>query len=163
VTATPTSERPPVTILVATGIAIGGAAASSVLDLWLVVVNPSYLDGVERLFAIFNLGLVVLNVWFLVGMKHQAQWAWGVMYALVVAGTVLDGIGGMYPYFEFGDFGGVLELGRAVAPNVDWFGGGLFWSWVHLIVIQVPILALLSLQASRRWMGIDTPVAGLDD
>jgi hypothetical protein len=158
VKAAPAAERPPFTILVAMGIAIGGAAATSALDFWLVVTDPSYLDGLERIFAILNLSLVALSVALLVGMWRQAELAWGGTYALVVMGAVLDGIGALFPYVEFGNFGGVLQLGSIVARNIDWLSAGLFWSWVHLIVIQAPILVLLSLKTSRRWVGIDVPV-----
>ena len=94
------------------------------------------------------------DVLLLVGIWRQSEWAWGTALAFVVMGTLLDGAGVTFPYLEFGEFGGFLSLGQAVAPTIDWFGAGFLWSWVHLIVIQVPILVLLQAGSSRRWVGI---------
>ena len=149
-------DRPPLTILVAMGIAIGGAAVSSALDLWLSIASPPYPGLVEPLFSIINLALVVLNLWLLVGMWRHSEWAWGAAVALVVMGAVLDAGGVALSYFELGNLGGLFYLGRILAPAVDWSGVALLSSWVHLIVIQVPILVLLQLAPSRRWVGIDS-------
>jgi len=149
-------DRPPLTILVAMGIAIGGAAVSSSLDLWLSLTYPTYLGLLEPLFSIFNLALVVLNLWLLVGIWRHSEWAWGAALALVVMGAVLDAGGVALSYFELGNLGGFIYLGRMLAPAVDWNGVTLLSSWIHLIVIQVPILVLLQLAPSRRWVGIDS-------
>ncbi len=149
-------DRPPLTILVAMGIAIGGAAVSSALDLWLSPSIPTYLGLPEPLFSIFNLALVALNLWLLVGMWRHSEWAWGAALALVVIGALLDAGGVVFPYFEFGDLGGFIYLGRMVAPAVDWSVATVFLSWIHLIVIQVPILVLLQVAPSRRWVAIDS-------
>jgi hypothetical protein len=142
------------------GIAIGAAAVGSVLDFWLVLRNPTYLDGLEPQFAIVNLSLVALNVLFLVGMWRQAKLAWGAAVAVVVLGAISDA-GGVFlsPYLEFGNFGGVLNLVASVAPSGNWLEVGLLSSWVHLVVIQVPILALLIAPSSRRWFDVAMPAS----
>ncbi len=158
------AERVPLTILAAMDIAIGGAAVSTALDLWLFALDPTYLYGLEPWFAIFNLSLVALNVWFLVGMWRQSEWAWGGALALVVVGAVVDGAGFVSPYVEFGDFGGFLSFVWMVAPELVGFAGGILVSpWAHLVLIQAPTLALLWLKPSRRWVGIGTPAARVYD
>ena len=64
----PWSGPPPLAILVAMGIAIGGAAVSAAFDLWAVVVGHPYMSLLVQLFVIFNLILVALNTWFLSAM-----------------------------------------------------------------------------------------------
>ncbi len=55
------------------------------------------------------------------------------------------------------DFGAVY-LVTLVAPNVEWpVSLALVWLWVHLVVIQVPILVLLWAAPSRRWFGTGSP------
>ncbi|HEY8952667.1 MAG TPA: hypothetical protein VIP78_08930 [Candidatus Dormibacteraeota bacterium] len=68
------SGPPPSPILVAMGIAIGGAAASAAFDLWFVVVGRPYMGVLVQLFVIFNVILVGLNTWFFYGMWHRAEW-----------------------------------------------------------------------------------------
>jgi hypothetical protein len=142
------------------GVAIGGAAIGSVLDFRLFVQDPTYLDRLEPLFAIANLSLVALNILFLVGMWRQAKLAWAAALAVVVIGAILDA-GGVFlsPSLEFGNFGGVLYLGAMAAPNVPWLTVGLVSSWVHLVAIQAPILALLIAPSSRRWFQAARPAS----
>jgi hypothetical protein len=142
------------------GIAIGGAAIGSILDFRLFADHPTYLDGLEPLFAIVNLSLVALSVLLLVGMWRQAKLAWGAALAVVVMGAVLDA-GGVFlsPYLEFGNFGGVLYLVAIAAPSGNWLEVGLLSSWVHLVVIQAPILALLIAPSSRRWFDAGGPAS----
>src|SRR5450759_1989749 len=64
----PWSGPPPLAILVAMGIAIGGAAVSAAFDLWAVVVGHPYMSLLVQLFVICNLILVALNTWFLSAM-----------------------------------------------------------------------------------------------
>jgi hypothetical protein len=47
----------------------------------------------------------------------------------------------------------------SVAPSGNWLEVGLLSSWVHLVVIQVPILALLIAPSSRRWFDVAMPAS----
>ena len=159
----PPSGPPPLTLLAAMGIAIAGAAVSVVFDVWLIVLNPGYAALLSLEFLILNLILVALNIWFLVGMWHQEEWAWRAAFALVVMGAALDFFGVISPFIPWGDFG-LVYLGWIPAPIIDWVANLVpFWNWVHLVVIQVPILALLWLTPSRRWVGIETHIDRLHD
>jgi hypothetical protein len=61
------------------------------------------------------------------------------------------------PYLVFADYG-VPYFVDVAAPNIDWVVNlTLVWDWVHLVVIQGPILVLLSLIPSRQWVGLDSP------
>jgi hypothetical protein len=160
----PWSGPPPPAILVAMGIAIGGAALSAAFDLWFVVVGKPYMGLVVQLFVIFNVILVALNTWFLYHMWHRAECAWRAAFTMVVAGAVFDFFGVVVPLLPFFDFGGVLYLVVLLAPHADWLPRTvLAWSWVHLAVIQAPILVLLWLTASRQWVGIDSPSVRIHD
>jgi hypothetical protein len=160
----PWAGPPPPAILVAMGIAIGGAAASSAFDLWFVRVGVLYGGLWAPLFVIFNVILVALNTWFLFGMWHRAEWAWRAAFTMVVIGAVFDFSGVVAPLYPFFDFGGVLYLVDFVAPRADWLPRAvLVWSWVHLVVIQAPILVLLWLTPSRQWVGIDSPAVRIHD
>ena len=158
-----TAGPPSLTILAGMVIAIGGAAVSAGLDFWLFVRDPTYLDGREPLFSIVNLSLVALSILFLVGMWHHAKWAWRAAFALAVIGAVLDCVGVVFFYLEFGNFGGITYFGSMVAPNLNWGTAGLFWPWVHLVAIEALILALLWHASSRRWVGIETSDHRSDD
>jgi hypothetical protein len=159
----PWSGPPPLAIVVAMGIAIGGAAASAAFDLWLGALNAPYLGFLAHAFSVFNVILLVLNAWFLYGMWHRAEWAWRATFTLVVVGAVFDFFGFVTPYFVFADYG-VPYFVDVAAPNVDWVGNvSLVWGWVHLVVIQGPILVLLWLTPSRQWVGIDSPSVSIHD
>lgn len=159
----PWSGPPPLAILVAIGIAMGGAAASAAFDLWLAALNDPYLGFLAKGFSIFNLILVGLNAWFGYGMWHRAEWAWRATFTLVVMGAVFDFFGFVLPYLVFADFG-VPYFVDVAAGNVDWVVNvTLVWGWVHLVVVQGPILVLLWLTASRQWVGIDSPSLPIHD
>jgi len=160
----PWSGPPPLPLLVAMGVAIGGAAVSAAFDLWFAVVGESYMGFLVQLFVIFNVILVALNAWFLYGMWHRAEWAWRAAFTMVVIGAVFDFFGVVFPLLPFFDFGGILYLVEFVAPNADWLPrAALVWSWVHLAVIQGPILVLLWFTSSRQWVGIDSPSVRIHD
>jgi hypothetical protein len=160
----PWSGPPPLAIPMAMSIAIVGAAASAGFDLWVGDLNQPYFGSLAHAFSIFNVILLVLNAWFLYGMWHRAEWAWRATFTLVVMGAVFDFLGFAMPYLVYADFG-VPYLVDVLAPNVDWVSNmSLAWGWVHLVVIQGPILVLLWLRPSRQWVGIDSPsVAILDE
>lgn len=159
----PPSEPPPLTILAAMGIALGGALLSAASDYWLLAQNPGWIAFLSPLFLVFNLGLVALNIWFLVGMWHQEEWALRAAFAMVVMGAAFDCFSVIYPYLLFGDFGFLYFLWLA-ASKADWMANVILtWSWVHLVVIQAPILVLLWLTPSRQWVGIETPIDRLRD
>jgi hypothetical protein len=83
---------------------------------------------------------------------------------MVVIGAVFDFFGVMAPFLPVFDFAGVLYFMEFVAPHVDWLPRAvLVWSWVHLFVIQGPILVLLWLIPSRQWVGIDSPAVRIHD
>jgi hypothetical protein len=159
----PWSGPPPLAILLAMGIGIGGAAASAAFDLRLAALNQPYLGFLAQGFSIFNLILVALNGWFLYGMWHRAEWAWRATFTLVVMGAVFDLFGFVTPYLVFADYG-VPYFVDVAAPNIDWVVNvTLVWDWVHLVVIQGPILVLLWLIPSRQWVGIDSPNVHIHD
>ena len=153
----PAAPRPPLTVLAAMSIAIGGAAVSSAFSLWFVALNVQQMGGLAVDFAIFNLSLLALNAWFLYEMWQGVGWVWRATYVLVVVGAVFDAIGVGIPPLMYVDFGAVY-LVTLVAPNVEWpVSLALVWLWVHLVVIQVPILVLLWAAPSRRWFGTGSP------
>jgi hypothetical protein len=151
------SEEPPMTILVAMGIAIGGAAVGSALDFWLGVLNADRFGGLLLMFLIIKLTLVALNVLFLWGMRRREQWAWRAASNLVVARVAFDCLSLVLPYLWLYD----LEypyLAWQLARSTGWLlRTPQFWILVHLLVIQAPILVLLRLKPSRRWVGIGQP------
>ena len=153
------NARPPLTILVAMGIAIGGAVVSSALDLWLIVVKPPSVGEIALLYLIFNLGRVGLNIWFLVGMWAQGQWAWRAAFTLVVMGAVFDFWAFALPFTAvYPDFG-LFYVGQLAAPNADSYAQLTIGAWVHVVVIQAPILLLLWRTSSRHWVGMTTRAA----
>ena len=159
----PRSGRPPLTIVAAMGIAIGGAVVSAAFDLWLVVLNPPYFGALSQLYLVLNLVRVALNVGFLVGMWHQAVWAWRAAFTLVVIGAIVDMFGFVLPFtLVFPDYG-FLYIGGILAVDADSLTVLTIGAWVHLVVIQVPILALLWRTSSRRWVGIGTSTEGIHD
>jgi hypothetical protein len=159
----PWSGPPPLAIRLAMGIAIGGAGASAICDLWLGAQNVPYFSFLAHAFSIVNVIFVVLNGWFLYGMWHRAEWAWRAAVTLVVMGAVFDFFVFVTPYLVFADFG-VPYFVDVAAPNVDWVVNlTLVWGWVHLVVIQGPILVLLWLIPSRQWVGIDSPAVHIHD
>jgi hypothetical protein len=150
------------------GIAIGGAAASAAasaaFDLWFVVVAVPNMGLLAQFFVIFNIILVALNTWFLYGMWHRDESAWRAAFTMVVIGAVFDFFGVVVPLLPVFDFGGILYLVDFVAPHVDWLPRAVSASsWVHLVVIQAPILVLLWLAPSRQWVGIDSPALHVHD
>jgi hypothetical protein len=151
------SGPPPLTIRIAMAIAIGGAAASVAASLWMAAQNPYDMGSAALGFAAFNLALVGLNIWFYHAMSHGATWAWRATFVLVIVGVVFDVIGVVLPPFVFIDIG-ALYIAARVAPDAGWLAEiTFFWVWVHLIVIQVPILVLLQLSPTRRWLGLNAP------
>ena len=90
--------------------------------------------------------------------------AWRAAFALVVMGAAFDCFLVLSPYIQYGDFGGLLYLLWVVGSKADWVANvTLVWSWVHLVVIQAPILVLLWLTPSRQWVGIKTRIDRLHD
>jgi hypothetical protein len=159
----PWSGPPPLAIPMAMSIGIGGAAASAALDLRLAALNVPYFSFLALGFSIFNLILLALNAWLLYGMWHRAEWAWRATFTLVVMGAVFDFFVFVSPYLVFADYG-VPYFVDVAAPNVDWLlNVTLVWDWVHLVVVQVPILVLLWLTPSRQWVGIDSPTVRIHD
>jgi hypothetical protein len=140
-------------------IAIGGAAVSAVASLWMAGQNPYDMGSAALGFAVYNLALVALNGWFLQAMWRGASWAWRAAFVLVIVGAIFDVVGVLLPPLVFVDVG-ALYIASRVAPAAGWLAEiTFFWVWVHLIAIQVPILVLLRLAPSRRWLGVDTATA----
>jgi hypothetical protein len=138
------------------GMAIGGSAVSSAFSLWFVRLPDGY--GSWALgFAIYNLSLLALNAWFLYEMWQGARWAWQAAYALIVVGAIFDFVSVFPPLLYVVDFAAIY-LAAVVAPHAEWLANlALVWLWIHLIVIQVPLLVLLRAAPSHRWFGTGSP------
>jgi hypothetical protein len=161
------SGRPPLTILAAMGIAIGGAAVSSAFFFWIGRQYPVYLSALTLYYLLPHLIGLALNIWFLIGMWHQAEWAWRAAFTLVAIGAVFDFFAFALPvvlYLLLYSTYDLVYLGGLLAPNANnSFAQFTIGAWIHLVVIQVPILVLLWRTSSRRWVGIETPGDGLQD
>jgi hypothetical protein len=149
--------RPPRTILAAMCLAIGGASVSSAVSLWFVALNSDRIGSLAVGFAIFHLSLLALNVGFLYQMWHGIEWVWRAAYMLVIVGAVFDAVGVFITPLIYVDFAAYFVA--MAAPNESPANLVLVWHWIHLIVIQVPILVLLRAVPSRGWFGSGTPTS----
>jgi hypothetical protein len=142
---------PPRTVLVAMGIALGGALLTAAFSEW-VILTDQYLHDMANYWLIVGLGLVFLNAGLLYAMSLHQRWAWGLTCALVIVGGIVDLL--VFTPLEYRIGYGFLFL------SPTWMLGtqaALTWLWVHVALVEVPILALLLAPSSRRWFVVDRP------
>lgn len=148
---------PPKTVVAAMGIAIGGAVSSAAFSQWVIATDQNSSHEPATYSLIVGLGLVFLNAGLLYAMSLHQRWAWGLTCALVILGGIVE----LLVFTPLAYRIGYLFL--FLSP-VWMLGGkaGLTWStwlWVHVAVVQVPILVLLLAPSSRRWFEAGKPAS----
>jgi hypothetical protein len=153
----PAPALPPTTVLAAMGIAIGGAVLSAGFLQWVIATDQSSSHEPATYSLIADFGLVFLNAGLLYAMSLHQRWAWGLTCALVIVGGIVELLVFTPVAYRIGYL--LLFLSPALA-----LGGtaGITWStwlWVHVAVVQVPILVLLLAPSSRRWFEAGKPTS----
>jgi hypothetical protein len=150
----PAIALPPKTVLVAMGIAIGGAVVSAVLSSWGLVTGLDPSHSLATYWLIVSLGLVLLNAGLLFAMSLHRGWAWVVTCALVIIGAISDLV-------VFTPLAVRLGYGLLFLSPVWLLGtnSGLFWLRVHVVLVEIPILVLLVAPSSRRWFELGKPAS----
>ena len=149
----PAPALPPKTVLVAMGIAIGGALLTAAFSEW-IILTDQYLRDMANYWLSVGLGLVFLNVGLLYAMSLHQRWAWMVTCALVIVGTISDLV--VFTPLEYRIGYGFLFM------SPTWLLGSqaaLFWLRVHVVLVEVPILVLLVAPSSRRWFETGKPAS----
>ncbi len=151
----PAPALPPRTVLAAMGIAIGGAVLAAAFSLWVIATDQSSSHEPATYSLIAGIGLVFLNAVLLYAMSLHQRWAWGLTCALVI-------LGGIVELLVFTPLAYRVGYGFLLLSPVWMLGGkvGFTWStwlWVHVAVVQVPILVLLLAPSSRRWFEAGKP------
>lgn len=163
----PRAEPAPATIKVAMLVAIAGAAVGAALSLLFTgptfmgkYVNPEGIALFAWFFVVLNLTQVAINAGLLRFMLRRSTIAWILALTLVTIGALVDvaaefaapasSFNSPALYLSLVDLGMVAVLGIVLNPPIA-VDVAFHWTLIHFLGVQLPILALLVLPASRRW------------
>ena len=155
------SAAAPLALKAAMGIAIGGAAFSTLACIWLALSPPicpfSACAPQGLMLALYNAALVAVNALLLFRMLHGSRRAWNIAMVLVALGAIADVVVQMTYALVIVTMGAtnlLFEIGQVFnLSRYAWYVNGLTydptfglpynWMVVHLVVIQLPIVILL--------------------
>ena len=165
----------PGSLIAAAALAVGGALASIALILWMVPPTApctDYCPGTRNLAYTFLLGNVVVAALhgslFLLMWRRRAAAAWWTSVTLVAAILLFDVLGELTMVAAQSSRNGQLILGGigslpALVPTAMLLFGDRFrvgnawetissnWLLLHLLLVELPILILISTRPARQW------------
>jgi hypothetical protein len=139
-------------------IAIGSAAVSAAVCVWFFTQSMcdtgfcDFIGSTAVTFLLFNAVVTAVNWWLFVAMRRRSQPAWKVAVTLVALGSLVDLVGQVTGWLIVVNVG-AFYIAAVIDPTLHspLVGLSFWWLIVHMLVIQVPILALLLAPSTRQW------------
>jgi hypothetical protein len=165
----------PGSLVAATALAVGGALASIALILWISPPTPTCTDlcpsfrFIAYLFLSGNVAVAGLHtLLFLLMWRRRSAVAWWASVTLVGGILLFDILGELTVVAVLSNpnsqpiLGGIgtfpalvatamIFVAEIIHPGGGWDGIASHWLLVHLLLVELPILTLLSTRPARRW------------